>query len=48
MIFFDLTSKETQKGIPNWYHHLVRVCENIPIDSCGSKIDGIKGKPKIK
>ena len=48
MIIFDLTSKVTYKSVPNWYHRLVRVCENIPIDSCGNKIDAIKRKPKIK
>ena len=45
MIIFDLTSKVTYKSV---YHRLVRVCENIPIDSCGNKSDAIKRKPKIK
>ena len=48
MIIFDLTSKVTYKSVPNWYHRLVRVCGNIPIDSCGNQIDAIKEKPKIK
>ena len=48
MIFFDLTSKVTYKSVPNCYHHLVRVFENIPIDSCSSKIDAMKRKPRMK
>ena len=45
---FDLTAKVSYKCVPNCYHHLVRVCGNIPIDWCGNKIDAIKRKPKIK
>ena len=48
MIIFDLTSKVTYKSVPNWYHRLVRVCENLPIDSCGNKIDAIKKKTQNK
>ena len=48
MIIFDLTSKVTYKSVPNWYHRLVRVCQNMPIDSCGSKIDAIKKKTQNK
>ena len=48
MIIFDLTPKVTYKSVPNWYHRLVRVSKNMPIDSCGSKIDAIKKKTQNK
>ena len=48
MIIFDLTSKVTYKSVPNWYHRLVRVCKNMPIDSRGSKIDAIEKKTQNK
>ena len=48
MIIFGLTSKVTYKSVPNWYHRLVRVCKNMPIDSRGSKIDAIKKKTQNK
>ena len=46
MIIFDLTDKVIYKSVSKCYHHLVHVCENIPIDSCCNKIDPIKRKPK--
>ena len=48
IIIFDFTSKVTYKLVPNWYHHLVCVFENIPIDSCGTKIGAIKKETENK
>ncbi|EPQ08008.1 GTP-binding nuclear protein Ran [Myotis brandtii] len=36
---FEVTSRVTEKNVPNWHRHLVRVCENIPIVLCGNKVD---------
>jgi GTP-binding nuclear protein Ran len=47
IIMFDLTSRVTYKNVRSWHHHLVRVCENIPIVLAGNKVD-IKDRRKVK
>jgi len=39
ILFFDLTSKNTYKNVPNWYRDLMRVCDNIPVVLVGNKAD---------
>jgi GTP-binding nuclear protein Ran len=39
IIMFDVTARITYKNVPNWYHDLVRVCDNIPICLIGNKVD---------
>lgn len=39
IIMFDVTSKRSYKNVPNWYRDLVRVCGDIPIVLCGTKVD---------
>ena len=39
IIMFDVTSRITYKNVPDWHRDLVRVCENILIVLCGSKVD---------
>ena len=36
---FDVTSRLTYKNVPTWHRDLCRVCENIPIVLCGTKVD---------
>ena len=48
IIMFDVTSRVTYKNVPNWHRHLVRVCENILIVLCGSKVDIKDRKVKAK
>ncbi|KAL9927633.1 GTP-binding nuclear protein Ran-like [Glossina fuscipes fuscipes] len=39
ILMFDTTSRVTYTNIPSWHRDLVRVCQNIPIVLCGSKVD---------
>uniref|UniRef100_A0A8C6W5Z5 GTP-binding nuclear protein Ran n=1 Tax=Nannospalax galili TaxID=1026970 RepID=A0A8C6W5Z5_NANGA len=48
IIMFDVTSRVTYKNVPNWHRDLVRVCENIFIVLCGSKVDIKDRKVKAK
>ena len=48
IIMFDVTSRITYKNVPDWHRDLVRVCENILIVLCGSKVDIKDRKVKAK
>jgi len=39
IIMFDVTSRVSYKGISKWYDQIRKVCPNIPIVLCGSKVD---------
>ncbi|KDO23804.1 hypothetical protein SPRG_11234 [Saprolegnia parasitica CBS 223.65] len=41
IIMFDVTSRISYKNVPCWHRDIVRVCEDIPIVLCGSKIDAM-------
>ena len=36
---FDVTSRITYKNVPNWHRDLTRVCGDIPIVTCGNKVE---------
>ncbi|KDO17588.1 hypothetical protein SPRG_16874 [Saprolegnia parasitica CBS 223.65] len=44
IIMFDATSRISYKNVPIWHRDIVRVCEDIPIVLCGSKIDAMTRK----
>eukprot|EP00300_Choanocystis_sp_HF-7_P030039 c38787_g1_i1.p1 GENE.c38787_g1_i1~~c38787_g1_i1.p1 ORF type:complete len:222 (+),score=45.03 c38787_g1_i1:1-666(+) len=48
IIMFDVTSRDTYKGVQDWYKDLVRVVENIPIVLCGNKVDAKDRKVSLK
>ena len=48
IIMFDLTSRFTYKNIPGWFRDLRRVCENVPVVICGTKLDRNDRKLKPK
>jgi len=47
-MFFDVTSRNTYKNVPNWYRDVDRVCSRIPKVLVGNKVDVkdrvVKGK----
>lgn len=48
IVMFDMTSRTTYEHVPEWYHGLVRVYEDIPVVLCGNKADLKDRKVKIK
>ncbi len=38
IIFFDVTSLDSYKNVPKWYHDVMRVCDRIPIVLVGNKV----------
>ena len=48
IIMFDVCNRITYKNVINWYKHLTRVCEGIPIVLVGNKVDVPDRKVKDK
>ena len=48
LLWFDVTSRQSYKNVPNWYRDLIRVCEGIPVVLCGNKVDEKDRKVKPK
>jgi GTP-binding nuclear protein Ran len=39
ILMFDVTSRLSYRNIPTWYKEVTRVCGDIPIILCGTKVD---------
>ena len=48
IIMFDVCNRISYKNVNNWYKHLTRVCEDIPIVLVGNKVDIADRKVKAK
>uniref|UniRef100_A0A8C6WBX5 GTP-binding nuclear protein Ran n=1 Tax=Nannospalax galili TaxID=1026970 RepID=A0A8C6WBX5_NANGA len=48
IIMSDVTSRVIYINVPNWHKDLVSLCENIPIELCGNKVDIKDRKVKVK
>mmetsp|Transcript_4011 Transcript_4011/g.5627 ORF Transcript_4011/g.5627 Transcript_4011/m.5627 type:complete len:216 (-) Transcript_4011:6-653(-) len=48
IIFFDVTSRQTYKNVPNWHRDLARVCGDVPMVVVGNKCDVKDRKVKPK